>query len=34
MNRIYHILSDKFVDEYYSISYIRAIIATTIKVSI
>ncbi|XP_050474465.1 FK506-binding protein 15 isoform X2 [Bombus huntii] len=31
MNRIYHILSDKFVDEYYSISYIRAIIATTIK---
>ncbi|XP_043589090.1 FK506-binding protein 15-like [Bombus pyrosoma] len=31
MNRIYHILSDKFVDEYYSISYIRTIIATTIK---
>ncbi|CAK9813459.1 FK506-binding protein 15 [Anthophora plagiata] len=31
MNKIYHVLLDKFVDESYSTVYIRAIIASTIK---
>ncbi|XP_017789919.1 PREDICTED: FK506-binding protein 15-like [Habropoda laboriosa] len=31
MNKIYHVLLDKFVDESYSTNYIRTIIASTIK---
>lgn len=33
MNKIYHTLLDKFVDESYSVNYIKTIIASTIKVS-
>lgn len=31
MNKIYHTLLDKFVDESYSVNYIKTIIASTIK---
>ena len=33
MNKLYHALLDKFIDEY-SVNYVRTIIADTIKVNI